>query len=206
MFQQTFFDTVSNYTNNTDYTNQLFYDIAARYSGPERHYHTLKHLDHLTQILTEVKDRIIDWDGVVFSIAYHDSIYDTSKQDNEEQSAAYVVKKLSGLISDKSLEKCRQMILATKNHLPSEDSDVNYFTDADLSILGTNPEAYSLYTHQIREEYKDYPDQVYIPGRQRVLRHFLEMKSIYKTDYFHNKYEAQARKNMEDEMNELKRW
>ena len=48
-----------------------------------------------------------------------------------------------------------------------------------------------------------YPEVVYKPGRQKVLHHFLQMPAIYKTDYFIEKYEQQARNNMLYELKEL---
>jgi len=41
-----------------------------------------------------------------------------------------------------------------------------------------------------------YPDLVYNPGRKKVLNHFLAMDSIFKTDYFYNKFDRQAKENL----------
>jgi predicted metal-dependent HD superfamily phosphohydrolase len=37
---------------------------------------------------------------------------------------------------------------------------------------------------------------MYNPGRKKVLQHFLDMKSIFKTPYFIQKFETQAAKNL----------
>jgi len=47
------------------------------------------------------------------------------------------------------------------------------------------------------------PDFIYNQGRQKVLKHFLAMNQIYKTDYFFNKYESQARTNLNIELEKL---
>lgn len=204
MFQQIFIDTASKYTKDTDYVSLLYTDIVSHYSNTSRHYHTLQHLVHLLVELLQVKDNIQNWDLVVFAIAYHDIIYNVVNHNNEEKCAAYAVKALSPLLSKESLDECRVMIMATKSHLLSANQDINYFTDADLSILGADESKYLEYTRQIRKEYKYYPDFVYTPGRQKVLKHFLNMQRIYKTDYFYHRYEAQARINLKGELNNTK--
>jgi len=74
------------------------------------------------------------------------------------------------------------------------------FTDADLSILGAEWPIYHNYTDQIRQEYAIYPDFMYKPGRKKVLLHFLKMERIFKTDYFYITFEAQAIKNIKQEL------
>ena len=101
------------------------------------------------------------------------------------------------------LAKCRNIILATKAHDQSDDPDTNYFTDADLSILGKPKTEYFNYTQAIRKEYKVLPDLIYKPGRIRVIRHFLEMERIYKSEYFYKQYELSARQNLKDELRML---
>jgi predicted metal-dependent HD superfamily phosphohydrolase len=136
----------------------------------------------------------------VFSIVYHDVVYNVLKKDNEEKSAAYAEKKLSALHFPQSeTTHCKACILATKSHHLNDDNELNLFIDADLSILGSEQEVYVNYARQIRKEYSIYPDFMYRPGRQKVLSHFLQMKRIFKTDEFFNKYEAQARINLQHE-------
>jgi len=100
-------------------------------------------------------------------------------------------------------EKCRQQIVSTKMHEANNNSDTNYFTDADLSILGSDPNSYFKYAGQIRKEYRYFPDVLYKPGRKKVLMEFLKMKSIFKTKYFRDRYEEQAKINISDELKSL---
>lgn len=95
------------------------------------------------------------------------------------------------------------IINATKKHDVHTDADINYFTDADLAILGSAENDYKTYFLKIRKEYRWYPDLVYNPGRKRVLQHFLSMERIFKTEYFFNKFESQARKNLGMELHFL---
>lgn len=202
MFQITFRTELTNINTTQSLIDKLWREIKSRYNKPHRHYHTLAHLDKLINELLPVKDKINDWQTIVLSIAYHDIIYNPLKQDNEEKSGKFAYSRLALLnLAIRQKDKCREQILATKEHNLSPDSDTNYFTDADLSILGSEYNCYRKYTDQIRKEYKFYPDFLYNPGRQRVLNHFLQMPTIFKTTYFAEKYEQQARYNI---INELK--
>jgi predicted metal-dependent HD superfamily phosphohydrolase len=204
MFNNVFVDTLSHFTTDGALVKKLWEDIESHYSSPSRYYHNLSHLNHITKELLEVKGFIKDWDLVVFAIAYHDIIYDVLQQNNEEESADHAQAVLRGLIDIPQINKLKQLILATKGHTISDDTDINYFTDSDLVILGSDWEKYLHYSKQIRKEYSYYPDDVYKLGRQKVLKHFLDMDRIYKTFYFNQKYETQARSNLHREYEVLK--
>ncbi len=204
MFEQSFKTQISSLTDDNELVEELWAEINTQYSKTNRHYHNLDHLNNLESELLPLKDKISDWQVLLFSIAYHDIVYNTLKSDNEEKSARFADKRLLKLkLSDDQRGKCLSQIRATKAHVISEDVDTNYFTDADLAILGSDYDKYIHYVKSIRKEYKFYPDFVYNPGRKKVLEHFLQMQRIYKTDYFFNKYEEQARKNMNDEIRQL---
>lgn len=200
MLKQKFDNLFQTYNQDISLQEKLWLEIETNHSSKKRHYHNLSHLENLFTELILIKDELNHWDTIQFSIFYHDSIYNTSKNNNEEKSAALAVERLSqiGYPEDK-ITACKNQILATKHHQFS-DSDTNYFTDADLSILGKSWQAYEEYYKQIRKEYSIYPDFMYNNGRKKVLRHFLNMEPIFKTDYFHKKYENQARINLEKEL------
>jgi predicted metal-dependent HD superfamily phosphohydrolase len=204
MLTDTFLQLVNKYSKDHELANNLWLEIFTKYSEPKRHYHTISHLEALVADLKEVKNNISDWDIILFAVFYHDIIYKASGSTNEADSAKLAMKKLSeiGYPAEK-IAKCANMILATKQHELSEESDTNYLLDADLAILGKNPEDYQKYTEQIREEYIIYPDFMYASGRKKALNHFLQMEAIYKTDYFFKKYEKQARLNIAAEKEEL---
>ncbi len=204
MIKQEFSEIVHQYTSDNSLAEKLWLEIEKAYSNKNRHYHTLNHLENLLNQLTECKGGIEDWDTVIFAICYHDIVYDVLRHDNEEKSALLAAQRLSsiGVQADK-IEKCKAQILATKTHEDSTDTDVNFFTDADLSILGQDRDVYEEYCRQVRREYSIYPDLIYKPGRKKVLQHFLKMERIFKTEHFFNKFEEQARRNLTHELDEL---
>jgi predicted metal-dependent HD superfamily phosphohydrolase len=159
--------------------------IRREYSKNNRYYHNVTHLENLIAELLPIKDSILNWPVVILSIAYHDIVYSTLKSNNEEKSAVYALRCLRQLGVNSSIrEKCAEQILATKGHIVSPDIDTNYFIDADLAILGAPSEGYRNYAISIRKEYKFYPDIMYVPGRKKVLTHFLTMPRIFKTNFF----------------------
>ncbi len=88
-------------------------------------------------------------------------------------------------------------------HQVSEESDTNFFIDADLAILGASEDVYREYSKRIRREYNFYPDVIYMPGRKKVLKRFLDMSTIFKTTYFQEKYEEKAKMNLKLELEVL---
>jgi len=98
---------------------------------------------------------------------------------------------------------CKEQIIATEKHNHSLDLDTNYFTDADLSILGRNYDQYNKYCQNIRNEYSIYPNFLYNRGRKKVIKHFLLMNRIFKTEEFYNKFEEQAKFNLNQELKML---
>src|SRR3989344_3054859 len=176
-------------TYNPNLTNKLWSEIITNYSDEGRFYHNLTHLENLLAELKHVKTEIEDWNTILFTLYYHDVIYDVSKNDNEEKSADFAEERMTSLgVRAEMISKCKKQILATKNHGQSPDNDTNFFTDADLSILGKDWNTYQVYFQNVRKEYAIYPDAVYKPGRKKILEHFLNMSRIFKTDYFFQQY------------------
>jgi predicted metal-dependent HD superfamily phosphohydrolase len=201
MLQQIFGVLTSKTSDDQNLCHAMWKELTFNYGLPSRHYHNLKHLENLVQELEPCKMLIEDYDVVLYSVFYHDIIYNVLNKDNEESSAAMAVKALGLLgIDEYRVARCAQQIMATKNHAFHSDKDTNLFTDADLSILGKDEKTYKLYSEQVRREYAVYKDEVYYPGRAKILQHFLDMSRIYKTDFFYQKYEDQARKNIGQEL------
>lgn len=179
-------------------------EIEKRYTGKGRYYHNLQHLENMFSELDKVKDEIENYQITSFSVFYHDVIYNASSKSNEEKSARFAEKDLQLIgTAPEFIEKISQQIMATKFHQKSGDNDTNYLVDADLSILGQKPKQYNGYTQKVRKEYSIYPDFLYKPGRKKVLQHFLESENIFKTEYFKEKYEQQARRNILSEIDGL---
>ncbi|MFZ4927531.1 hypothetical protein [Chryseobacterium sp. Mn2064] len=194
----------SPFTQNQAFIFSLWKEIETKYAEKGRHYHNLLHLSSMFTELEEVKDQIINFPAISFAVFYHDIIYDATSKSNEEKSALTAEKRLKELgLATHEITLISEEILATKHHQKSDNGDINYLLDADLSILGKDWSIYSNYTQNIRKEYSIYPDLLYKPGRKKVLNHFLDRESIFKTDYFKEQYEEQAKKNIDAELSLL---
>ncbi len=201
MLKEIFITTASRYSGDSAIAAQLWAEIEKAYTAPQRHYHNLHHLQQVWQQLAAVKHEVKDWELLLFSLCYHDLVYDATRADNEEQSARLAADRLRSLsMPEDQVAQSAAHIMATKGHHPSIDPDTNLFTDADLFILGADWNTYLEYTKQIRQEYHHYSDEAYRQGRKNVLQHFLRMPRIFKTAPFYEKYEKQARENLQKEL------
>ncbi|MDB5250791.1 MAG: hypothetical protein JWQ40_5185, partial [Segetibacter sp.] len=120
----------------------LWDEILYRYSEQHRHYHNLAHLAHLFSLCDKNMDRIKNPAVMGFAIIYHDIVYDTYRQDNEEQSAVIAGQHLKELNINASLiENVQVYINATKNHIVPAgfplQNDLALFLDFDMAILAT---------------------------------------------------------------------
>ncbi len=199
--KEIFISFLSQYSDNQLLISEIWQELECFYSEKHRHYHTLQHIEHLYFLLESEREQIEDWETLMWSIFYHDMIYNPSKSDNEEKSAEKmreIATKLS--VSEIVIEKAYRQIIATKKHEMTGDNDTDLFTDADLAILGSDWTGYEAYAKNIRKEYSIYPNFMYNMGRKKVLKHFLQMENIYKTPLFRAKLEEKARKNLQNEL------
>jgi predicted metal-dependent HD superfamily phosphohydrolase len=193
------------YSNNMALVDRLYREIERKYTSSRRHYHNLHHIQALLQFCETYAGQLQEPDVVVFSVFYHDIIYNVLRKDNEPRSAVLAVKRLQalGVPADK-LEQVKLFIEATQTHTVGgavkHTSDLQLFLDFDMSILGAPWEVYEAYTRQVRREYRIYPDKLYYPGRRQFLQHCLQAVSIFQTQIFRDQYETQARENMAREL------
>jgi len=180
----------------------LWQEVLTAYGASNRHYHTLQHLEDLHASMAGVWSQLDVPDAVLLALVYHDIVYRAHRTDNEERSAVLMRERmlLHVDLPVHLVERAARHILATKNHVNNEDLDTELFTDADLSILGAPADRYAQYAKQVRREFKIYPDLLYRPGRRKVLKHFLDMPQIFKTPYFRERFEEQARTNLNAEL------
>lgn len=202
MIKDKFLKLIGKYSVNEEYNLECWNEIQKKYSSKFRHYHNLEHLEHMLNELDEVRSQVKDLDTLLFAIFYHDIVYKPTKSDNEHQSALLFEKRISPT-SFSNIAACVTQIELTKEHQRSTDNDTNILLDLDLSILGKNPQEYLQYSKNIRKEYQIYPDFMYRKGRKKVLKHMLELESIYKTTFFKQAYEHQARENLRRELSQL---
>src|SRR5687768_3337965 len=80
----------------------LLAELVGRYSEPHRFYHTLQHLRECFSVLEPASHLARHLGEVQLALWFHDAIYDTRAQDNEELSARWAEQSLvaAGASSD----------------------------------------------------------------------------------------------------------
>jgi predicted metal-dependent HD superfamily phosphohydrolase len=175
----------------------VYGELVTRYSEKHRAFHNLNHIGECLTEFQAACGLAINNKAVELAIWLHDVIYDPRRHDNEEESATFAgnICLKAGLADGFALE-VKRLILATKHTAAPRDNDAAIIVDVDLSILGQSSDKFDQYEKAIESEYSWVPKDAFFEGRAKVLKSFLERHSIYSTQYFREKYEAQARENL----------
>jgi predicted metal-dependent HD superfamily phosphohydrolase len=177
-------------------------ELSALYSQPGRHYHGLAHVEALLALAREYRADLADPQAVEAAIWFHDAVYDSRRSDNETRSAALATEMLALRVEPARLSRITAMIAATATHaLPTlgdeaATRDAAFFLDMDLSILGAPKGVFDSYEAAVRREYAWVDDKAWRTGRAAVLRKFLARPTIFYTEAFRRRFEAEARRNI----------
>lgn len=188
--------------------DSCYQDLLKRYRGAGRFYHNFAHIEAMLKWLDTYRDELQEPALVTLAIWYHDAVYSVLRKGSENRSAALAIKQLQALgLNQSGLDKVAVMIRQTADHhgpLLSQDRDLAWFLDFDLSILGAEAKVYARYAENIRKEYRLIPAMLYNSGRSKVLHRMLEAEFLYYTPAFRRSHERQARSNLLQELRQLK--
>jgi predicted metal-dependent HD superfamily phosphohydrolase len=180
------------------------------YREPQRRYHTTEHLSYVLDVVDLLEADAERPEAVRYAAWFHDAVYDIaidSHLTNEERSArlAEAVLHRMRLPKDLVAEVGRLVRTTADHHVDPNDRDGAVLSDADLAILGSEPEEYRLYAARVRDEYRHIRDAQFRPGRVRILRELLRQPTIYRTERARALFEEAARQNVEAEIERLTR-
>jgi predicted metal-dependent HD superfamily phosphohydrolase len=180
-------------------TEELREDLLARWSETHRKHHTISHLHATLDAVGLLADAGIDFDREAVELAtwFHDAIYEIGRDDNEDRSAELAYELLE---SSPIRDEVARLVRVTKTHKVADD-DVNgaVLSDADLSVLGSEPLRYRAYAATVRQEYADVPDEVFKPARVQALSALLE-GPLFHTTVARQRWEERARQNIAEEI------
>ncbi|NML21926.1 hypothetical protein HHL16_13640 [Pseudoflavitalea sp. G-6-1-2] len=181
--------------------------VEQAYAGRKRFYHNAEHILALLKLSSEYRHQLKAPLLVDFAIVYHDLVYRVGV-DNEALSAYHAGMRLAEIgMSEQEVSLVKLYIEATKHHRIPENleyaSDLAYFLDFDMSILGAPWNEYESYAAKVRKEYSVFPDFLYKPGRKKFLEQCLAAPVIFHTPEFHQKFDTAARSNMQKELQYL---
>ena len=185
---------------------RLHDDVLGRYSEPHRHYHTYQHLAECFEKVQDIISLAEHPAEVNIALWFHDVIYDTQRRDNEERSAdwARAEARESGA-SAETAQRIHDLIMFTRHAAEPVGIDAQILVDADLSILGAEPARFQEYETQVRREYAWVPDAIFRSNRAKILKALLDRPRLYCTAHFRERYEAQARRNLQHSLGFLQR-
>lgn len=181
-------------------------ELLRRWSEPHRRYHTLTHLRKTLRAADLLLGSDEDADAVRYAIWFHDAVYEGRPGEDEEESALLAERLLGrmGVVPALVGEVARLVRLTTDHHAEVGDHAGAVLCDADLSVLGSEPEGYLTYAAAVRDEYRHVPDDLFRAGRIRVLKSLLDAPRLFHTEPGRRRWEARARANMSAEMERLR--
>ena len=179
-------------------------ELLGSYGLPERSYHSTEHLDESLRVFRQVEELADSPHLVELAIWYHDAVYDSHRDDNEERSAEWarrVTIDAGGTPAD--ADRVVELIMATEHRAPAAGGDEALVADIDLAILGADPARFDAYEDAVRREYSWVTDEAYRAGRRAVLERFLDRPRVYATAWFSERLEDQARSNLRRSLTRL---
>jgi predicted metal-dependent HD superfamily phosphohydrolase len=180
----------------------LFLDLLDRWSEPQRRYHGCTHLLSVLEALDLLTDPVDPPRTVLLAAWFHDAVYRGVAGQDEEESARLAEDRLvaAGLPEAEAAEVAR-LVRLTSDHRPEPgDDDGALLCDADLSVLGGEPEEYARYVADVRQDYAHIGDADFAAGRAAVVRHLLELDPLFHTGRARELWLDAAHRNLKGEL------
>ncbi|RYY88214.1 MAG: N-methyl-D-aspartate receptor NMDAR2C subunit [Comamonadaceae bacterium] len=176
----------------------LFERLLKAYAEPQRHYHTLQHLDECLDWLDRTQDTAERPAEVALALWFHDAVYDVHAHDNELRSADWAREALSSAgVSEDAAERVHALVMATQHNAVPAQGDAVLLVDIDLAILGAAPTRFAEYEWQIRREYAHVPPDTFAPRRREILQRFFAREPLFQTAALRDACEAPAKRNLQ---------
>ena len=178
-------------------------DLCALYAEPPRAYHGVRHLEEVLLRWGQVDgaDLWTDRASTFAALCLHDAVYVAGASDNEAKSAELAEPWCARFCPQADPALVAQWVALTAQHGKLNAQDLNpqaaLVLDCDMAILGESPKRFALYERQIRQEYRQVPELLYLSGRRKFLEGLLK-RPIYHSTFFSRLLEARARENIKE--------
>ena len=182
--------------------------IFTAYLEPHRAYHNLDHVEDFLDELgayAQAHDLPQPQEAQMVGVG-HDLVHvgfrlRTLATDDEEQSAkSFSAILREGGVDESKILRISEGILGSKHGSGRGVApDMWAAMDADMAILGKPRVRYNRYRKDIEDEYRydgTLPEIAYVKGRLEFLNSMIARPHLYRTTYFHNRYDVRARANM----------
>ncbi|MDK1360680.1 DUF4031 domain-containing protein [Arthrobacter sp. zg-Y1219] len=179
---------------------ELGAELLNRWGEPHRRYHDRRHL----LAVLEAAELLCGGRPprtVLLAAWFHDAVY-RGAADDEEQSARLAEDLLAEAnLPAQEIRETSRLVRLTAGHDPAPgDLAGQVLCDADLSVLGREPEAYRRYLADVRSEHRHLDDAAFADGRGRVVRGLLALEPLFRTSAARHRWAEQARRNLLSEL------
>lgn len=167
------------------------------YREPQRHYHTLAHIEQCLGMFDACKSLANDADALELAVWFHDVIFEPDQAENERRSADLYLELSQGVHDDGLRALVERLVMATLHDGSSlQDHDACYMVDIDLSSFGLSWESFLEDSQNLRRESALLSDAEYYRRKKDFQACLLAKERFYLSDYFAERLESQARSNL----------
>lgn len=180
----------------------LFLDLLDRWGEEHRKYHGRTHLLAVLEALDLLAEPADPPRTVQLAAWFHDAVYRGSAGQDEEDSARLAEERLAHAgLPAADIEEVARLVRLTSDHRPDPgDDDGALLCDADLSVLGGEPEPYARYVAAVRQDYAHIGDADFAAGRAAVVRHLLKLDPLFHSERARELWLEAARRNLQGEL------
>lgn len=185
-------------------TPELRSELLTRWNEPLRRYHNETHLRAVLRAVDALEADGESFDGTAVRLAawFHAAVFDPTESENNDKSAEYAGTALGPAAP---VEEVTRLVRLMGGHR-IEVGDLNgaVLSDADLAVLGSDPDTYEAYAQDVRHEFAHVPGERFVAGRIAALEGLLERRSIFQTRAGRDAWEKQAHANLNRELGMLR--
>ena len=180
-----------------DDSEKIHQRLVEGYDEPQRHYHTLAHIEQCMAMFDQCKSLASNPDALELAVWFHDVIFEPGSPDNEARSAELYLDLSAGAHDETTRGLVKRLIMATLHDGSSlEDNDASYMVDIDLSSFGLSWEDFLRDSQNLRLESADLSDAEYFRRKTTFQNCLLAKEHFYQSDFFAKRLESQARANL----------
>ncbi|MBT8437436.1 MAG: hypothetical protein KJP11_08700 [Gammaproteobacteria bacterium] len=181
----------------TDDSASIHQRLINSYCEPQRHYHTLAHIEHCLGMFDQCKSLVSNPDALEIAVWFHDVIYEPGRLDNEALSKELYLYLSIKVHTAELRDLVGRLIMATLHDGSSlEDDDARYMVDIDLSSFGLSWDEFLKDSENLRLENPQLSDTEYYFNQGNFQNYLLGRERFYLSDFFRQRYESRARENL----------
>ncbi|BES91332.1 Hypothetical protein NTJ_04140 [Nesidiocoris tenuis] len=182
--------------------------ILTSLNDPKRKCHNYSYLAQKISLYETIKHLLKNREAVEYALFFSYIEYGPMTVDGNEKNIAHFKQFATecGIPLESDLVRDTLVLLECNSSCMTEEhikegafgsEDKHYFLDLDMAVLGMDDVTYNQYWQSEKEENDVVPESMYNTFRTKILKTFLQIPNIYATKEFREKYEENARRNLQ---------